>query len=229
MLTLPPELTKRNVVQESGNLFESAFAVLDPTGNYRYLLTRTWAPGPLVMFVMLNPSTADAVTDDPTMRRVERFARSWGFGGLAVVNLFALRATDPAVVESHPDPVGPDTDVFLAATARQADRCVAAWGAHPAAQRRAPAVARVLARAATRQYQPGLACLGLTKGRGAAAPAVPAEDDHVDQLHRARRDGEVTTTETYPSWWNVPGHMLTKTALVELEFPRTCDGRAWSA
>ncbi|SFW50269.1 DUF1643 domain-containing protein [Amycolatopsis australiensis] len=164
MLSLPPALTAEHEVQESGNLFESAFAVLDTTGTYRYLLTRAWAPGPLVMFVMLNPSTADATADDPTMRRVTRFARSWGFGSLAVVNLFALRATDPAALETHPDPVGPATDAFLAATARQADRCVAAWGAHPAAARRAPTVTQMLRRSATRQYRPGLACLGLTKG-----------------------------------------------------------------
>lgn len=84
-------------------------AVLSPCGRYRYELTRRWAPGPLVGWVMLNPSRADAHTDDPTVRRCVGFAHRWGYGGLIIRNLYALRATDPAALADHLDPVGPDT------------------------------------------------------------------------------------------------------------------------
>jgi hypothetical protein len=137
--------------------------VFDRSHVYRYLLTRTWTPGPVVLFVMLNPSTADAATDDPTMRRCLGFARRHGFGGLTVVNLFALRTTDPAGLGEHPDPVGPDTDAFIAAAASSTDRHVAAWGAHPTARTRAAAVTAALTSLAHRGRRSSLACLGLTK------------------------------------------------------------------
>lgn len=83
---------------------------------------------------MLNPSTADAVKDDPTIRRVIGFARSWGCGSLQVLNLFAIRATDPRVMLAADDPVGPENDEHIARELRAAkseDRFVlAAWGAH---------------------------------------------------------------------------------------------------
>ena len=71
-------------------------AVISACGRYRYLLTRRVGPGTrAVTFIMLNPSTADATRDDPTIRRCIGFARSWGIGGVDVVNLFAFRATEP--------------------------------------------------------------------------------------------------------------------------------------
>ena len=79
---------------------------------------------------MLNPSTADATRDDPTIRRCIRFAKSWGHGSLAVVNLFAYRTSSPKCFLQESDPVGPDNDVQIQAAAHQADCVVCAWGSY---------------------------------------------------------------------------------------------------
>jgi hypothetical protein len=97
---------------------------------YRYRLRRTWAAGPRVAFIGLNPSTADATADDPTVRRCVGFARAWGFGGVDVINLFAFRVTEPRVLRRAVDPVGPDNDDHLLEVATGAGRVVAAWGVH---------------------------------------------------------------------------------------------------
>lgn len=98
---------------------------------YRYTLTRRWARSAgFATFVMLNPSTADAEMDDPTIRRCIGFARSWGLGGLVVVNLYALRSTDPKGLWKVADPVGPDNDAHLERTAGEAEVIVASWGAN---------------------------------------------------------------------------------------------------
>ncbi|MEU8139034.1 DUF1643 domain-containing protein [Streptodolium elevatio] len=103
-------------------------AVLSQCGTYRYELTRHWAPGPVVGWVMLNPSTADAAADDPTIRRCTGYAKAWGYGGLVVRNLYALRATDPAELARHTDPIGPYNDAYLAECAAD-PLTVVAWGA----------------------------------------------------------------------------------------------------
>jgi hypothetical protein len=82
------------------------------------------------LFVMLNPSTADAFFEDPTIRRCMSFARSWGFDILEVVNLFALRSTDPHTLYEHADPIGPDNDGQIAEAIARSDLVIAAWGAH---------------------------------------------------------------------------------------------------
>ncbi|MEH0110748.1 DUF1643 domain-containing protein [Tersicoccus sp. MR15.9] len=105
-------------------------AVLSADGVYRYRLTRTWGEGSTVLFVMLNPSTADHTVDDPTIRRCIGFARAWGHGSLTVANLYAYRATKPADLWRAADPVGPDCDEHLAQAAAAADRVIVAWGAH---------------------------------------------------------------------------------------------------
>ena len=113
-----------------------ASAVMSPCGQYRYVLTRQWAFGspdcstPAVAFIGLNPSTADALKDDPTIRRCIGFAKAWGFGKLVMLNLFAFRATKPGDMVSALDPIGPENDHFLMAEMGQADMVVAAWGAH---------------------------------------------------------------------------------------------------
>ncbi|NJM82082.1 MAG: DUF1643 domain-containing protein [Tabrizicola sp.] len=98
--------------------------------RYRYLLTRVWAPGPRALFVMLNPSTATEVQNDPTVERCERRARTLGFGAFRVTNIFAFRATDPKVMCAAPDPVGPQNDAAIADSMLWADRTICAWGNH---------------------------------------------------------------------------------------------------
>ena len=93
-------------------------------------LTRRWGRRgrPEVAFIALNPSTADAAYDDPTIRRCIGFARSWGYRRLVVVNLFAFCATKPEVLFRAEDPVGPRNDAVLRQVARDARKLVACWG-----------------------------------------------------------------------------------------------------
>ncbi|BBX30506.1 hypothetical protein B7435_30080 [Mycolicibacterium peregrinum] len=117
---------------------EVKYAVISECGRYRYELGRRWDhEGPLLEFIMLNPSTADANTDDPTIRRIAGsvkhpgFARVWGYGGIVVRNLYAYRATDPTELANAEDPIGPDNRDTLSHDV--ADCTIVAWGAHPAA------------------------------------------------------------------------------------------------
>lgn len=107
-------------------------ATLSRCGTYRYWLERSWAETGrgFVNFVMLNPSTADAEKDDATIRKCIGFAQHWGYDGLHVVNLFALRSTDPTALYSHADPVGPENDLFIKAGKLSAEKTIVAWGTH---------------------------------------------------------------------------------------------------
>ena len=117
------------------------FAVFSPCRGYRYALGRTWDfDQPPALFVGLNPSTADATDDDPTIRRCIRFARDWGYGGLLMGNLFGVVSSDPRVLLTAPDPVGEQTDEWLARLVERAGVVVAAWGAFPEARERAQTV-----------------------------------------------------------------------------------------
>jgi hypothetical protein len=112
---------------------EPGGALVSPDGQYRYLLQRRWSEvGPLLTFVMLNPSTADASNDDPTIRRCIGFAKREGFAGLTVLNLYAFRATKPADLWRASDPVGPANDDMIRTHVLQAWKdwqpVVAAWG-----------------------------------------------------------------------------------------------------
>ncbi|MCX7557975.1 DUF1643 domain-containing protein [Sulfitobacter sp. F26204] len=121
-------------------------AVYSDCERYRYSLTRVWDPqGDRVLFVMLNPSTATEVQNDPTVERCERRARHLGFGGFRVTNIFAWRATDPRDMRAAQDPVGPDNDAALIEGAGWAGQIIAAWGTHGAHLGRGPAVAGMLA------------------------------------------------------------------------------------
>lgn len=104
-------------------------AVISPDGKYRYKLGRYWNPSEAsAIWIMLNPSTADNVEDDPTIRRCVSFATRWGFGGIEVYNLFALRSQKPAAIENASDPVGPLNDGWLAKAAKSRRTVIAAWG-----------------------------------------------------------------------------------------------------
>ncbi len=152
-------------------------AVISPSGLYRYELRRVWDPaGPLLEFVMLNPSTADASVDDPTIRRIAGsekrpgFARRWGYGGVVVHNLYALRATNPEVLLNYSsDPYGPGNDEFIGKNV--ADCTIAAWGAHAATL--APDAVdtiRIL-----NNFRPQLFCLGTNANGSPKHPLyVPA-------------------------------------------------------
>jgi hypothetical protein len=116
-----------------GELFataESRGATISECGLYRYTLWRRWDDGPSCLFVMLNPSTADAELDDPTIRRCRHFAKREGCGRFAVVNLFAFRATSPADMKAAADPVGPANAFHIMGEAGNANLIIAAWGAH---------------------------------------------------------------------------------------------------
>jgi hypothetical protein len=96
---------------------------------YRYTLWREWIGGEgYVMFIGLNPSTADEIQDDPTIRRCVGFAKGWGFSALCMTNLFAFRATDPKVMMQADDPIGKDNDAHLLGIYNGASLVVAAWG-----------------------------------------------------------------------------------------------------
>ncbi|WP_405883587.1 DUF1643 domain-containing protein [Streptomyces sp. NBC_01136] len=138
-------------------------AILSDCDRYRYLLGREWADGPTAVFVMLNPSTADALTNDPTIRRCLRYAQDWGCGALMVANLYAWRATDPDELWTAEDPVGPENDAHLYAAATIAVESggplVGAWGANARPDRIAavlalPGMDRLSALAVTKAGQP---------------------------------------------------------------------------
>ena len=117
------------VVDTAEGAWGAATATFSADRRYRYLLTRTWDPAlPTVNFVMLNPSTADALELDPTNRRCVGFAQRWGYGSMVTTNVFAWRSTDPKGLRTPNDPVGPVNDAFLVESARSAALVVAAWG-----------------------------------------------------------------------------------------------------
>lgn len=113
------------------------------------------------MFIGLNPSTADAITDDPTLRRCMRFARDWGYGSVVLANLFAYRATQPTELKTVAKPVGPRNNRWLRELAADADLVIAAWGNDGVLLDRASAVRKMI---------PNLHCL---KINGSGEPAHP--------------------------------------------------------
>lgn len=104
-------------------------AKLSDCRKYRYALWRVWdETKPHAMIIGLNPSTADETEDDPTIIRCINFAKSWGYGGVCMANLFAYRATKPSDMKASSDPIGTENDAWLAKLAKEAGIVVAAWG-----------------------------------------------------------------------------------------------------
>ena len=127
---------------------------------YRYSLERHWGKkrNGVIMFIGLNPSTADAEKDDPTIRRCIGFSKALGAGGYLMGNLFAYRSTDPKALKSENDPVGPDNDHWLLFLALRSLHVIAAWGAFEIARERGIEVRDMLS-----NHGISLLCLGVTK------------------------------------------------------------------
>lgn len=104
-------------------------AIFSEDRSYRYALSRTWdRTKPFVLFVGLNPSTADENNDDPTIRRCINYAKSWGYGGLLMGNIFAFRATLPTDMKKATDPIGPENDKWLRKLSNASKITIGAWG-----------------------------------------------------------------------------------------------------
>lgn len=139
-------------------------AIYSDCERYRYSLTRTWDDaGQRALFVMLNPSTATEVQNDPTVERCERRARALGFGAFQVTNIFAWRDTDPRKMRAAADPVGPANDAAILDGAVWADRIIAAWGTHGAHLDRGPQVETLLRGAGHDLFHLGLSKAGHPK------------------------------------------------------------------
>lgn len=110
-------------------------ALLSVCGDYRYLLSRRWGTGGQMLFIMLNPSTADGLTDDATIRKCMGFARRAGCGSISVVNLYAYRATVPSRMFAAEDPVGPDNDAHIIDALKHSSDVMCAWGNHARQER----------------------------------------------------------------------------------------------
>ena len=134
--------------------------------TYRYVLRRHWDFGHgTVAFIGLNPSTATATEDDPTMRRCIRFAQDWGYAQFIMLNLFAFRATDPRDLVRADEPLGPRNRRTIARIARESDCVVAAWGAHPMAATHARTIVT---------HGGPLQCLGTTRNGSPRHPLYVA-------------------------------------------------------
>ena len=133
-------------------------AIFDANGKYRYSLWRSWsAYHPRIVFVLLNPSTADEQKNDPTIRRCMGFARAWKFGSMEVVNLFAYRATDYRELFKASDPVGAENNRFLMQAVERCSTVVLGWGTRGTLLGRDRQVMSLLA------GRNDLYCLGITK------------------------------------------------------------------
>jgi len=147
--------------------------------KYRYALWRTWDESkPYAMFVGLNPSTADEVEDDPTVTRCINFAKSWGYGGLCIANIFAYRATKPSDMMAAQEPIGSSNDDWLIKLACDAGVVVAAWGNGGRHQNRSKHVVKLL---------PKLHCLKMnTSGEPAHPLYLNSDSQPVPMVYRKK-------------------------------------------
>ncbi len=136
-------------------------AVLSDCGKYRYLLRRAWDhEKPRALFIMLNPSTADAKVDDATIRSCIRICKSWGYGSFEVCNLYGWRSTDPDALNLRDMPmmIGEKNADVMDGALKRCDVAICAWGTHPAAVKRGYDVCSTI-----RAMKPAVYCLGKTK------------------------------------------------------------------
>lgn len=107
---------------------QASSAMFSPCRLYRYDLWRRWSNDPVCVFIGLNPSTADATKDDPTIRKCVGYATRWGYGSICMVNLFAFRASNPKDMLAAEYPIGADNDAVLRSRVAGAAIVIAAWG-----------------------------------------------------------------------------------------------------
>lgn len=157
--------------------YQSGAVVIDP---YRYLLWREWNPKlPRLLWILLNPSTADKHVDDPTLRRILGFSQRFGFGGLEIVNLFALRSSDPKALAHVADPVGPENDGYIREAIARSTKIVAAWGSFGMLYERDR---NVLA-----QIDRPTFCLGITRNGNPCHPLYLQRDTVLRSLPNGRK------------------------------------------
>lgn len=136
--------------------------------KYRYALSRTWeGKKKTVLFIGLNPSTADEKIDDPTIRRCINYAQNWGYGSLLMVNLFAYRTTIPTELKNVKNPIGNDNDLHITELLKKADLAVAAWGNEGSLLNRDKDVKKII---------PKLMCLKINKSGQPAHPLYQKKD-----------------------------------------------------
>ena len=136
--------------------------------KYRYALSRTWdSKKKTILFIGLNPSTADEKIDDPTIRRCINYAQNWGYGSFLMVNLFAYRATIPTELKNVKNPIGNDNDLYIIELLKKADLAVAAWGNEGSHLNRDKEVKKII---------PNLMCLKINKSGQPAHPLYQKKD-----------------------------------------------------
>lgn len=139
-------------------------AIYSGCERYRYALTRTWnTTGTKVHFVMLNPSTATEVQNDPTVERCERRARALGHGAFRVTNIFAWRDTDPRAMRKATDPIGPANDHTILEAVAWANQTICAWGTHGEHRGRGPEMETLLRATGVPLFHLGLSKAGHPK------------------------------------------------------------------
>jgi hypothetical protein len=150
---------------------QSSSAIISDCGKFRYALTRRWSEGPTALFIMLNPSTADANMDDPTIRRCVGFAKREGCGGIRVENLYAFRATSPDEMFLYGYNATGNTDYFIREALSEEGPVICAWGADSRSKLRASRVFAIInGKGVTPQ------CLGITKSGAPRHPLYVKKD-----------------------------------------------------
>jgi len=163
-------------------LFMKKEAVISSCDNFRYTLERIWDDEkPYVNFIGLNPSTADAYEDDPTIRRCISFAKDWKYGGLVMTNLFSYRATHPEdMMKLDHDAIGERNNGYIKSCANNAGLVIASWGIHGGHLERDERVLNMLASISVQPY-----CLGVTKG-GFPRHPLYIKSDTIPMLFKRR-------------------------------------------
>lgn len=141
--------------------FSTSSAQFSACGTYRYTLTREWEEDPRVVFLLFNPSTATATEEDPTIRRCIGFARRWGYGRLTILNLYAIRGTNPRTPSQTLDPVGPLNDYWIEEVCGDAREVICAWGCAQHMKSIGTRISEVLE--IFKYRSPRISCLGYRK------------------------------------------------------------------